>query len=321
MKKISIEEHIMPKEYLEVSRAKRLSPSDDCKRKVQLENIEERLKDMDEDGIDMQVLSSVFHHNEFSDASEAAAISRRGNDALYQVIKRYPERLAGFAAVAPQEPATAADELARAVNELGLKGAMIFGHVRGEYLDNQKFWVILERAEKLGVPIYLHPSMPSDDMIKPFQTYPIMAGSMWGYSVAASLHAMRLICSGVFDKYPGLKIILGHLGEAIPLWLWRIDQRWQIESQELYKGDVTSNLRKKPSQYFKENYYVTTSGMFWPPALQFVQSVLGADRMLFAVDYPQESSGEAVRSIEATSISDGDKEKIFHINAEKLLGL
>jgi 5-carboxyvanillate decarboxylase len=136
------------------------------------------------------------------------------------------------------------------------------------------------------------------------------------------LHAMRLICSGVFDKYPGLKIILGHLGEAIPLWLWRIDNRWQKEKSVQPETDVyVKKLRKNPSQYFRENFCVTTSGMFWPPALQFVCSVLGADRILFAVDYPMESIKEAVQSIESTPVSGNDKEKICHLNAEKILGL
>lgn len=322
MKKIAIEEHFMTQELLAPLIAGSKLPYPDDIKKSDLKYIEKRLEDMDEGGIDMQVLSCAFIASKSGTASDATAMTKRINDTLYNVVKKYPKRFAGFATIAPQEPVTAANELERAVKNLGFKGTMIISTAAGEYLDNQKYWVIFERAEKLGVPIYLHPHEPSADMIKPFLTYPLLAGSMWGFAAEAGLHAMRLICSGVFDKYPGLKIILGHLGEAIPLWLWRIDNRWQKEKAVQPETDVyVKKLRKNPSQYFRENFYVTTSGMFWPPALQFVCSVLGADRILFAVDYPMEYIKEAVQFIESTPVSGGDKEKICHLNAEKLLGL
>jgi predicted TIM-barrel fold metal-dependent hydrolase len=154
--------------------------------------------------------------------------------------------------------------------------------------------------------------------------YPLLASSMWGFSVATSLHAMRLICSGIFDRHPRLKIILGHLGEGIPYFLWRMDNRWLKEKdvQGMGKSDpITSGLKKLPSQYVKENIYVTTSGMFWAPVLQFVNSVLGADRILFAADYPQESALEAAKFIDSVPLSGSDKEKICHLNAENLFKL
>jgi 5-carboxyvanillate decarboxylase len=278
-----------------------------------------RLKEMDEAGIDTQVLSLSFPGVEMFDAPDGTSMAKVVNDELSEVVKRYPERFAGFASVAPQDPDAAANELERAVKELGLKGTMINSHIRGEYLDEQKYWVIFERAEKLGVPIYIHPRMPSPDMIKPYLAYPGLPGALWGFAAETGLHAMRLICSGVFDKYPGLKIILGHLGEAIPFWLWRLDSRL-LEEREMDPA-AYKNLKKTPSQYFKDNFYVTTSGMFWQPVLQFVCSVLGADRILFAADYPYESSREAVQFIESMPISDVDKKKICHLNAEKLLRL
>ncbi len=185
---------------------------------------EGRLKRMDEDGIDMQVLSLSFPGVEMF-GRDGPLIARTINDELFSAVSRYPARLSGFATIAPQEPEAAAEELERAVVKLGLKGAVVNGHICGEYLDDPKYWVIFEVAEKLDVPIYLHPKMPPPDMIKPYLAYPGLASAMLGFSAEASLHAMRLILSGVFEKYPKLKIILGHLGEAIPFWLWRIDSR------------------------------------------------------------------------------------------------
>jgi predicted TIM-barrel fold metal-dependent hydrolase len=147
-------------------------------------------------------------------------------------------------------------------------------------------------------------------MIGPYQTYPELSGAMWGYAAEAGLHAMRLICSGVFDTYPKLKIILGHLGEGLLYWLWRMDSR-------------SSGLqaRHKPSYYVKNNFFVNTSGMFWPPAIEFACRALGADKVLFAVDYPSESNIDGVQAIRDLAIDSAEKEKIFHLNSEKLFQL
>lgn len=348
MKIIAIEEHFLTEEYLTYLRSRKDYPKRDIIEEggkkferdwwsptnYRLQNLDQpgkdkitnlgegRLKEMDEAGIDMQVLSLSFPGVGLFDASGGTSVAKSVNDELSRVVKRYPERFAGFATIAPQDPDAAANELERAVKELGFKGAMITGHIRGEYLDEQKYWVIFERAEKLDVPIYIHPGMPSPDMIKPYLAYPGLASALWGFAAEAGLHAMRLICSGVFDKYPGLKIILGHLGESIPFWLWRMDSRLLEEKRsDLASALAYKNFQKNPSQYFKDNFYVTISGMYWQPVLQFVCSVLGADRVLFAADYPYESSKEAVQFIESMPISDGDKEKICHLNAEKLLAL
>lgn len=348
MKKIAVEEHFHTEEYIDYLHTRKEFPKRDIieengkkiirdwwsPTKYRLINPDQptkhmitdlgevRLKVMDEAGIDMQVLSLSFPGVELFDASDGTAMAKVVNDRLSQAVKQYPDRFAGFAALAPQEPDAAADELERAVKKLGLKGAVINGNIRGEFLDDQKYWTIFERAEKLDVPIYIHPKMPPPDMLKPYLAYPGLATAMAGFAAEASLHAMRLMCSGVFDNYPGLKIILGHLGEAIPFWLWRIDSRYQEEKEsDPASAEIYKNLQKNPSQYFKENFYVTTSGMFWQPVVQFVSSVLGSDRILFAVDYPYESSGEAVQFIESLQMDDGDKERICHLNAEKLLRL
>jgi 5-carboxyvanillate decarboxylase len=279
---------------------------------------EGRLKVMDEAGIDFAVLSLGNPGAEIFDVSTGKNLARSINNELFAVIQKYPNRFAGFATLAYQEPVSAAIELERAVKELGMKGAKIHSHLEGEFLDQQKYWVLFEAADKLGVPLYLHPKMPSPDMAKPYFPYSALAGPMFGFGVQTGLQALRLICSGLFDRYPNLKIILGHLGEALPFWLWRLDKPWR----DGHKPDPQTNkLKKRPSEYFKDNFFVTTSGMFWEPALVCSTMALGADKILFAVDHPFESSKRAVEFMDAASITNADKEKIYHTNAEKLLSL
>ena len=339
MKIIAIEEHFTTQEYLNYLHSRKAPPRREyfedknhrqleqdewlpghyrpvnAAQTAQLLDIGEgRLQNMAESGIDMQVLSLSFPGTELFEAPDATRVARQANDELASQIRKHPDKFAGWAALAPQNPEAAADELERAVQELGLKGALINSHVRGEYLDEKKFWTIFERAESLDVPIYLHPQPPSPDMIKPYLAYPGLALAMLGFTAEAGLHAMRLICSGIFDRYPRLKIILGHLGEALPFLLWRIDNVFR-------RYPLSQQLRKTPSQYLKDNFFITTSGNFWPAALQFVCSELGADRVLFAVDYPYEPSRPAVQFLESTPLSDDDREKICHRNAERLLSL
>lgn len=327
MRKIAIEEHFSTDEYLDCLRSMRekeyppsnhaqLFGADDISSTYGsklLDVREGRLREMDEAGIDMQVLSLVLGV-EILDASTGTAIAKKTNDKLSEIVKQYPNRFAGLAALANQNPSEAADELKRAVGQLGLKGALIRSHVNREYLDDKKYWIIFEMAEKLGVPIYIHPMRPSPDMVKPYLTYPVLSGAMHGYAADAALCALRLICSGVFDEYPRLKIILGHLGEALPYWLWRMDNHWQ-------RNPLANKLKKAPSEYIKDNFFITTSGMFWLPPLMCAYLALGADRILFAVDYPFESNKEAVQFIDSVPISDSDKEKICHLNAERLFML
>jgi predicted TIM-barrel fold metal-dependent hydrolase len=312
LKKIAVEEHIY-QDLLD-----------------QAPRLEERLKDMYEAGIDMQVLSFGIDYDETLEAPEAIANAKSINNALSKVVEKYPEKFAAFGVIAPQDLEASAKEFERAITQLGLKGIMTGPNMMGEFLDEQKYWCILEMAEKLDVPIYIHPNMPPANMIKPYMVYPVLVGAMWGFAAEAGLHAMRLICSGAFDKYPRLKIILGHMGESVPYCLWRMDNQWErLQEEKLPKleGKLPKLKKpmykplKKPGEYFRRNFYVTTSGVFWPLALQFVDLALGADRILFAVDSPQESAIEAAQFIESAPISDDDREKICHLNAERLLKL
>jgi 2,3-dihydroxybenzoate decarboxylase len=279
-----------------------------------LELGEGRLQVMDRTGIDMQVLSLVAPDVQVYDAEAGTKMARKTNDLLSRIVNEHPTRFAGLASLALQNPEKAADELERSVMELGLKGASISSHTKGEYPDQKQNWVVFERAQALGVPIYLHPRAPSSSMIKPYLDYPFMDSAMLGFAAEAGLSAMRLICSGLFDEYPELKIILGHLGEAIPFWLWRIDNFWK-------RGPLSDKYGKTPSQYFRDNFWVSTSGMFSEPVLQYTLSVLGADNILFAVDYPMEPPEVAVEFIENSSLDSEEKEKIFHTNAERVFSL
>lgn len=276
-----------------------------------------RLKAMDEAGIDVQVLSLATGHIQMLEPSEGIAWSRKINNELSIAINKYKSRFIGLATVAPQSPGEAADELERAVTELDLKGVCIQSHARNEYLDDRKYWVIFERAEKLDVPIYMHPSFPSTAILKPFADYGFpFTGPALGFAADLSLHVMRLIHSGLFDRYPKLKIILGHLGEGLPFSLCRLDFAW-LKSWVPRKPAI----EKKPSEYLKTNFTITTSGMFFQPAFLCAYLALGADRMGFAVDYPMENNEEAVKFLKEAPICDGDKEKIYHLNAEKLFKL
>ena len=275
----------------------------------------ERLDAMDRFGINTQVVSLVSPGVQVFEASEGIRLALEYNNRLAATAKDHPKRFVGLACIAPQNPKEAADELERTVRELGFKGCLINSHTKGEYLDDQKYWVIFERANKLNVPVYLHPRAPSPDMMKPFIGYPMLDSAMWGFSAEAGLHAMRLICSGLFDEFPKLKIILGHLGETIPFVLARIDNRWSA-------APFPKKLKKLPGQYFKENFLVTTSGMNEDPAaLIFTISVLGAENIMFAVDYPMEEMESSVRFIDAAPIGEKDREKICHINAERVFSL
>lgn len=313
MRKIAVEEH-----YL-VDVIER-GPRKDLEGLKRLPDLGEgRLKEMNDAGIDMQVLQLGVggHFGGSYDTPDGPKLASKVNDEVARAIKKYPDRFAAFASLAPIDPRKAADELERSVTELGFKGGQICSNTGTEYFDEQKFWVIFERAEKLGVPIYIHPNRPADDILKPYLKYPILSGSMFGYGTDTSLNAMRMILSGLFDKYPRLNIILGHLGEALPWWLWRLDNRLEKEGS----GHPGIRIKKKPSQYIKENFFITTSGMFTYPSLLCSLLTLGADRILFAVDYPHESNKVAVEFMDSVSISDSDREKIYHLNAEKLLRL
>ena len=247
---------------------------------------EMRIRDMDATGISKQIISLTSPGVQVFDAPTATALAISANDQLAEAVRKHPDRFVGLTAIAPQDPRNAAKELERGVKKLGLKGAIINSHTRGEYLDDPKFWELFEAAHALKVPIYLHPSPPPPTMVGPYLSRGL-DGATYGFAVETGLHILRIIVGGVFDRFPGLTIVLGHLGEAIPYWLFRVDlMHGRTVLDNRFEG--VKKLKKKPSDYFREDIYVTTSGMAWEPAILFAQSVLGVDRVLYAMDYPYE---------------------------------
>jgi len=272
-----------------------------------------RLAHMDAAGVDVQVLSFGSPGPQAFGAEVAIPMARDANDRLYQAIQRNPGRFAGFAALPTADPEAAAQELERCVSKLGFKGAMIHGHTRGSFLDERKYWTIFERAQALGVPIYLHPTLPHPDAVKAyFEGYEELARAGWGFAVDTSCHFLRVVFAGVFDAYPRLRIILGHLGEGLPFAMHRLnDHTWRSAARR--------GLKKTPLQYIRENLLVTTSGNWYEPAFLCTLLALGADSILFAIDWPYEANKTGMDFLKKLSISDADKEKIAHLNAERVL--
>jgi 2,3-dihydroxybenzoate decarboxylase len=280
---------------------------------------ERRIGDMDATGIAKQIISLTAPGLQAFDRDTAVGLAGSYNDQLGEAIARYPHRYAGLAAIAPQDPASAAKELERAVQAHGLKGAIINSHTHGEYLDDEKFWDIFASAEALNVPVYIHPQTPPPKMIEPFLECGL-DGAIFGFAVETGLHLLRLIVSGVFDRFPNLKVVVGHLGEGIPYWLFRIDffHRGIVQTKRYANFKP---LAKKPSDYMKENIYVTTSGMAWEPAIMYARSVLGAEHVLYAMDYPYQYVPEEVAVTDNLPIDEAELKLLYQTNAEKVFGL
>jgi hypothetical protein len=274
---------------------------------------EERLKDMDAAGIDVQVLSLTSPGVEQFDPSMGTELATRINDELYSIVQNHPSRFVGYAALAPKNPEGAVRELERSVKELGFKGWKTHSNYGGTYLDDKEYWPILEKAEELDVPIYLHPAVPA---IPPLRKYGFaLAGAPFGFGIETAICMMRLIYSGIFDKCPRLKIVLGHLGEGLPFVLQRIDFAYV---RPWFEPAARPNLKKKPSEYLKENVFVTTSGNYLQPAFMCTYEAMGIDRILLSTDYPYEDSDECLQFLESLPINDEDKDKMYSLNAGQL---
>ncbi|WP_372659167.1 amidohydrolase family protein, partial [Hydrogenophaga sp.] len=222
-------------------------------------------------------------------------------------------------AFAPQAPQAAAREIERSVNRLGLKGALVNSHTQGRYLDDPEYWPIFEACEALDVPLYIHPNTPSPQMIQPFLTRCLDA-AIYGFQVETGLHVLRLILSGLFDRFPKLQIVLGHLGEGLPFWLYRID----FMHAGIVRADRSPGaqaLKRRPSDYLRENFHFTSSGMPWEPAVSFVQQTMGHDRVMYAMDYPYQYVAEEVRAMDQLPLTLEQKRQFFQTNAERLFKL
>jgi 5-carboxyvanillate decarboxylase len=282
------------------------------KRLLDLEG--ERMKIMDHDGVDMHLLSLTSTGVQMMDAGRALEVAIAANDRLAKAIERHPRRFTGLASVPPQDVPGAIKEAERAINKLKLNGLIINSHTNGEYLSDRKYWPLLEAIAGLKAALYIHPRAPIPAMAEAFRT-DHLEHAIWGYQAETGLHALRLITSGVFDAIPNLKIVLGHMGEALPYWLYRLDYMWCTVA---IKFAERATLKKKPSEYFKQNFAITTSGMNWHPVLKFCIEAVGADNIMWAIDYPYQTSPDAVKFMNTAPISDVDKHKIFHKNAERI---
>jgi uncharacterized protein len=331
MRTVAVEEHYAPRAFME-------GPGRDLKAQAeaardhpqvaagyaklieQLCDLDDgRVAAMDAAGVDVQVLSLTSPGVEQLDAPEAVVFARETNDLLAEAVRRHPGRFAGFAALPTAAPEAAADELERTVRDHGFKGALINGHTRGRYLDDEFFWPILERAEALGVPIYLHPTPPPRPVIEASYTGNYAPGvtaglatAAWGWHIETAIHALRLILSGAFDRYPNLQLVVGHMGETLPFMLPRIDLALPTEM---------TKLDRPIGAYLRENLHYTFGGFNWVQAFLDLLLQVGVERIMFSADYPYASMDEARDFLDGLPVSPADREKIAHGNAEHLLGL
>jgi uncharacterized protein len=286
---------------------------------AQLQDVGEgRLAEMDVADIDMQVLSLTTPGVEQADVAEQVAIAHESNDFLAEVVKRNPNRFAGFACLPIAAPEQAADELDRRVQQQGFKGTLINGHSRGRYLDDNFFWPVLERAEALNVPIYLHPTVPLKPVadvlyggFSPAVSW-MFAGAGWGWHIETAVHLMRMILGGVFDRYPRLQVVVGHLGEAIPFMLPRLNRNMPKEM---------TKLARPLSSYLRENVHYTIAGFNFPATFLDLLLEVGVERIMFSADHPFGSMVEARGFLDHIPVSATDRERIAHGNAERLFKL
>jgi 2,3-dihydroxybenzoate decarboxylase len=314
--KIAIEEHFVTPELEDLV----LNPGwpDDAFRRTldRLEDFEgERLEVMDRYGIEMSVLSLASDGIQgIDDPAEAVARARRANDALAGIVANRPERFTGFAAVALQDPAGAAAEAGRAVRELGFCGVLVNGYSNGApYYDDERYLPFWEAMESLGVPFYLHPRNPLESQRAIYEGRPELLGPTWAFGVETATHALRLIVSGIFDRFPKLTVILGHLGEGLPFQTYRLEQRLKR------RADV--NLERLPTEVLRENFYVMVSGNYHTASLIGVLLELGSDRVMFAADHPFEDVADGAGWFDAAPIGESDREKIGRLNVKRLLAI
>ena len=323
MRTITLEEHYATVEFLD-------GPGRDLKERAakfgdrfaklveQLTDLgEKRIAEMDAAGIDMQVLSLTSPGTEQLDVAAATAIAREANDRVAESVRAHPTRFAGFACLPTADPQAAAAELERTIHEYGFKGAAINGHVRGRYLDDRFFWPILESAEALDLPIYLHPTQPPKAVIDASYAgfspvvSDLLAGPGWGWHIETAIHVIRLILGGVFDRYPKLQIVIGHMGEGLPFMLQRLD----------VMPTAMTNLKHPISYYLRQNVHYTFSGFNFTPTFLDLLLEVGVDRIMFSADHPYASMAQARAFLDKLPVSAADKERIAHGNAERLLKL
>ena len=327
MRTIALEEHCLSRGFREVIQSNAANqggglqppPTMTAERQARLADLETlRLQDMDTSGIDLQVISDLGSSLAPRSGDDGVRLTRESNEQVAAACAAHPDRFAGFATLPMAEPEVAAGELERAVHSLGLKGVMIFGTTDGRFLDDPAFLPVLERAAALSVPIYLHPTTPPAPVREAYYSGLdpavgfVLSTSGWGWHSEVGIHALRLILAGVFDRLPTLQIIIGHMGEMIPFMLARVDDTLT---------PLAKQLQRPVPDYFLRNFHITTSGFFTDPPLLLAMQVVGVDRIMFSVDYPFSTNEQGRAFLDHASLSPADKEKISHLNAERLLRL
>jgi uncharacterized protein len=273
-----------------------------------------RISEMDAARIDVQVLSLNSPGVEQLEPREAAPLAREANEFVAAAIKRHPDRFAGFATVPLGDPEKAADELERTVREYGFKGALINGHHRGRYLDDKFFSPFLERAQSLDVPIYIHPTQPPAPVVEALysgfapEVNFMFANAGWGWHIETAVHVLRMVLGGVFDRYPKLQVIVGHMGEGLPFMMQRVD----VMSPSM------TGIERPVSAYLRENVHYTFSGFNFTPTFLDLLLEAGIERIMFSADYPYASMMTARTFLDALPVSPADRERT-HRNAERLL--
>ncbi|KWX23572.1 amidohydrolase family protein [Mycolicibacterium wolinskyi] len=327
---IAVEEHVATDAFLNAAHRLEVAPADrrelELMRTVErqerfrtaLTDIDARIAEMDAAGQAMAVLSINPPGVQPYSAADAVPLARAVNDDLAAILQRHPYRFGALGTITPQAVDAATQEIERIMGPLGLNGVMINSHTHGRYLDEPEFEPILAAAQAYGAPIYLHPRFPST--LTPYDAYGLQ-GAIWGYQAEAGLHAMRLIMSGAFDKYPDLTIVLGHLGEGIPYWLRRIDNRHAFAAQVSGSAGRMPALELTPSEYFRRNFVLTTSGIDDPAVLDLALDAVGDDNIMFAVDTPYEDTAAAVRFLRDAPLTDTQRTNIAYRTAGRVFGL
>jgi uncharacterized protein len=276
-----------------------------------------RLRDMDAGGISQQVLSASMPGADLLDGDSGVDFAVKMNNRLAEAVRAYPHRFAGFAHLPMRQPPAAADELERTVRDMGFRGAMINGLTDGRFLDDRRFEPILSRAARLGVPLYIHPNLPPEAVYEayyaglPGMTSPLLASGIFGWHSEAAIHVFRLALSGAFERHPDLTVIVGHMGEMLPFMLARADA--------VLIG--TAGFTEQISKLIVDRVYITTSGFFSIPPFLTALTTFGADRIMFSVDYPFSSNIAGKSLMDVLPVSPGDRQKIAHGNADRLLKL
>jgi predicted TIM-barrel fold metal-dependent hydrolase len=277
---------------------------------------EGRIKGMDEAGVDKAVVSLTAPGVDHFDPGVGTSLARSVNDELAAAIDRRPERLMGFAALAPKDPLAAAAELERCVKELGFKGWKTHSNFGDSYIDERRYWPILAKAEELGVVIYLHPVAP---MIPQLRTYGLaLAGAAFGFGVETATAMMRLVLSGAFDVFPKLKVMIGHYGEGLPFLMQRIDHPFVRPHLRASDPEVVPDLKRLPSEYLRDNMLMTTSGNYLPAAFKCSREALGMERILLGTDYPYEEMTDCIGFLEGLGLSQKERELLYYRNAGEL---